>query len=146
MDESRGPQKPPENLLRERHEKLGIKVLLADDDESIRRLYVAFLKSMGCTAVEAVANGKLLMDKLETGEYDLVIVDYKMPIMDGMQVLDNIRADVRFRQLPVIVCSGNPAPEAEKGVKDLGGVWLWKPFSFDELFETVRKVVEEPGK
>ncbi len=139
---------PP--TAQEKKEGLNINVLLADDDSTIRRMSVLFLEGLGCT-VEAVENGKKLMDRLNASkleEFGLVITDKQMPEMDGIEVIRNIRADDRFKKLPVILNSGDAwnKIETKQIVEAAGGVYLEKPFSMEQFTTAIKETLSKSAK
>ena len=78
------------------------KILIVDDEESIRLLYKEELEEDGFV-VELAKNGKEALEKLPLFEPDLITLDIKMPVMDGIEALKRIRE--LDRQLPIILCS-----------------------------------------
>lgn len=79
-----------------------IKLLIVDDEESIRMLFREELEDEGYLTDEA-SNGVEALEKLRNNRFDLVILDIKMPVMDGIQALNEIRKI--NKDLPVILCS-----------------------------------------
>jgi PAS domain S-box-containing protein len=78
------------------------KLLVVDDDEDALRLIAAYLSGEGYE-IRTAGNGREALDLLTPFSPDLVILDLMMPVMDGMEFLDTIRADSRYRHLPVII-------------------------------------------
>lgn len=78
------------------------KILVVDDEESIRFLYKEELEEEGFI-VELAQNGKEALDKLPFFKPDLITLDIKMPVMDGIEALKRIRE--MERHLPVVLCS-----------------------------------------
>lgn len=129
-------------------ERLG--VLYVDDDEAVRRLAQIRLGRKGW-AVDVADDGDVALEKLKQGDYDLVVVDYRMPRMDGLAVL---RAMGREEwRMPVIVATAvgdeKVAVEAMKLgagdylVKDLDGGFLdLVPTIYERLRSTLRLVAE----
>jgi len=78
------------------------KILIVDDEESIRFLYKEELEEEGYI-VECAGNGEEALEKLCVFKPDLISLDIKMPVMDGIEALKRIRE--KERQLPVILCS-----------------------------------------
>lgn len=68
------------------------KVLIVDDDQYIRELYEEVLRNEGCT-VETAVDGLDGLQKLQQGGYDLVLLDVMMPHLDGLEVLEKLKAD-----------------------------------------------------
>ncbi|MGD0917790.1 MAG: response regulator [Thermodesulfobacteriota bacterium] len=78
------------------------KILIVDDEDSIRLLYKEELEEEGF-AVELAKNGREALEKLPLFRPDLITLDVKMPVMDGIEALQRIR-EVN-RQLPIVLCS-----------------------------------------
>jgi CheY-like chemotaxis protein len=78
------------------------RILVVDDEESIRFLYKEELEEEGYV-VECAKNGEEALEMLSVFKPDLVSLDIKMPVMDGIEALKRIRE--KERQLPIILCS-----------------------------------------
>jgi CheY-like chemotaxis protein len=78
------------------------RILVVDDEESIRFLYKEELEEEGYV-VECAENGEEALKKISIFNPDLISLDIKMPVMDGIEALKRIRE--RERQLPIILCS-----------------------------------------
>ena len=139
MNESKPPETPkgPEQI-----EQLNIKVLLADDEEFIRVASIHLLQRMGCT-VKEVENGQQLLEELKSNpeEYGLVITDVRMPVLNGLKALEQIRADNRFERLPIIVNSGTFTPAEIELVRTFNALHLQKGSGINLFFTTVRQAV-----
>ncbi len=129
-----GPEKDKEGK-----EKLSLRILVAEDYKDIRNMVKEMLEDKGYV-VEAVENGQLLLDKLATGEFDLIITDQNMPVMKGIEVLKKIRATEKTKNLPVIVFSNDETLQG--GVEKLGGIFCDKGHP-DSLFTMVEKIFED---
>lgn len=116
------------------------KVLIAEDEEAQRDLLRGFLKKEGY-AVEAVSNGREALEKLKADFFDIVLIDYKMPELDGLQTLRQIRG--RFPDLPVVMMTAYGTVEtAVASMKEGALDYLTKPIDLDELLLIFRKVLE----
>ena len=79
--------------------------LLVADDNKVNRLLLARSLEQQGHAVTLVNDGRAALDALRQGRYDLLLLDIEMPVMDGFQVLEAMKADRALRELPVIVTS-----------------------------------------
>lgn len=117
-----------------------MKILIADDDNVSRTLMVDILSSAQAGYdLLTVEDGGKAWEALEANpDIKLAIIDLSMPNVNGLEWLDRTRADARFSQLPVIVCTGSTdratvANVAARGVRD----FLVKPFTRTTVLEKV---------
>jgi len=113
------------------------KILVVDDEESIRLLYKDELEEEGFI-VELAQNGKEALEKLPLFKPDLITLDIKMPVMDGIEALKRIR-EVE-RQLPVILCSayGDYKQDLTTWASD---AYIVKCADLTDLKTTIRKLL-----
>ncbi len=114
-----------------------VKILVADDDEALLNTLVWILKDRGYEVVP-VANASSLINHLIDEHPDLLMLDIMMPKVDGLQILEQIKTDERWRDLPVLMVS-SMSPE-EGTVKALGlgaSDFISKPFRVKELLARV---------
>jgi CheY-like chemotaxis protein len=114
-------------------------ILIVDDSPVIRKLLAKYLDGCGYT-IEFAGNGEEAWEKLVAAPYlyDTVLLDRKMPVLDGMEVLKRIKKDVRLKFLPVILQTALATPEEFAEGLDAGAYYyLAKPSSR----ESVRAVV-----
>lgn len=113
------------------------RILVADDDASIRETVTWVLREHGFD-VKAVPGATELFDELERQLPDLLLLDVVMPGMDGMEVLERIKAQERWRDLPVLMFSSLPAEETSVRSLGLGAAdFIRKPFRVRELLARI---------
>src|SRR6059036_3610560 len=113
------------------------KILVADDDQSLLRTLTWILKEHGYTVV-AVPGGEGLLTKLEEERPQLLLLDIMMPKVDGLQLLERLKSDERYRDLPVLMVSSMPPEEATVKALGLGAAdFIAKPFRVRELLARV---------
>ncbi len=88
------------------------RVLIVDDEEGIRLLYKEELEEEGYE-VELASSGEEALKKLDSNHLDLVLLDIKMPGMDGVEVLRKLKE--KYKDLPVILCTAYPHYKQEFG-------------------------------
>ena len=120
-----------------------MRILLAEDAKAMRRMEVKILAEAGFPNVVQAVDGRDAADKLESGEkIDLVISDWSMPNMDGLQLVQWLRGREEFKKMPILMATshGDKAYVAEIMAAGADGV-LTKPFNADELKSAMAKVL-----
>jgi two-component system NtrC family response regulator len=116
------------------------RILIAEDEKPQRDLLEGFLKKEGFS-VEATANGREALQRLTGGFFDIVALDYKMPELDGLQTLKEIRKI--YPDLPVIMMTAYGTIEtAVASMKEGALDYLTKPIDLEELLIKFRKIME----
>jgi DNA-binding response OmpR family regulator len=113
------------------------KILIVEDDSDFQDIYQLYLQGESFQVLAAL-NGKEAMEVLEKETPDLIILDLIMPVMDGEEFYGWLRAQEKWRHIPVIIASVNE--KTPKGIADLGGIAgsLKKPFEIDVLIGMIR--------
>ncbi len=115
----------------------GSKILLADDDESLVRTLSWILKEYGYEVV-VTHSGENLFPLLEEEKPHLMLLDIMMPQVDGLMLLERLKSDSRFKDLPVLMLSSMPPEEATVKSLGLGAAdFIAKPFRVRELLARV---------
>jgi two-component system, OmpR family, KDP operon response regulator KdpE len=119
---------------------VGPRVLVVDDDASVRHLLRRGLESQGYRVIEAVdvAEG---IAQCALADPDLVILDLGLPDRDGRELIADVRV---WSRVPILVVSGRSSPAEKVAVLDLGGSdYVVKPFSMPELCARVRALLRD---
>jgi two-component system chemotaxis response regulator CheY len=121
-----------------------IKVLVVDDFPTMRRIVKNLLKQLGYENIDEAEDGSQALAKLKAGGYGLVITDWNMPVMEGIDLLKNLRADDALKDLPVLMVTA----EAEKdkvitAIKAGVDNYVVKPFTAEILKEKLEKIAEK---
>jgi type II secretory ATPase GspE/PulE/Tfp pilus assembly ATPase PilB-like protein/ActR/RegA family two-component response regulator len=117
------------------------RILVADDDPQMRRLIRSVLIREGL-AVEEAADGLDTLERIEQGGIDLLVLDFEMPRLDGLGVLEELRAQMRTAALPVIMLTCHAGDTEEKAL-DLGAQdYLNKPVQTRSLVARVKAVLK----
>lgn len=119
-----------------------MRVLIVDDMLINRRLSSRILEKRGHT-VQTVENGKQAIERLEKEDFDLVLMDLQMPVMDGFEAMRIIRSSlsaVRRHDVPVIAVSSLRADDGEKQCYDAGmNGFISKPLLHEEFLKIVER-------
>jgi two-component system cell cycle response regulator len=117
------------------------KILSVDDSKTIRLMLARLFRPFACEWLEA-GNGEEALAVAVREKPNLIILDYNMPVMDGIAMLRKLREDVELRRTPVIMLTAESGPEslatvARLGVRD----YLTKPFREDELLAKAGRII-----
>lgn len=124
-----------------------IKFLVVDDFSTMRRIVRNLLKELGYSTVDEAEDGVLGLAKLRSGDFDFVITDWNMPNMDGLTMLQHIRADPGLSKLPVLMVTAEAKKENIIAAAQAGASgYIVKPFTAVTLDEKLQKIFEKLGK
>jgi len=133
------------SMIRELLEQCSTKILLVDDDSTVRELLTFFLQKMGFS-VSSVSNGKLALDFCRVNKIDLIIIDQIMPEMDGLSAMKKIHQEVS-RDIAVIFLTFQSQPLSIITALNSGSSdYITKPFHLDELKARVLNVLRTKKK
>jgi DNA-binding response OmpR family regulator len=115
------------------------KILVVDDEETLRVVLSAELKGEGYQVTSA-ADGQEAIHHLATNQFDLILLDIKMPNMDGYEVLKFVKE--RYKTTKVIMLTGFADIKNAIESKKLGAAdYVCKPYNLVDLFNTVERVL-----
>jgi twitching motility two-component system response regulator PilG len=116
----------------------GVKVMVIDDSNTIRRSAEIFLNQAGCEVILA-QDGFEALSKITDHQPDVVFVDIMMPRLDGYQTCSLIKRNARYRTTPVIMLSSKDGLfDRARGRMVGSDEYLTKPFTKDTLLKAVR--------
>lgn len=123
----------------------GIKVLVVDDMSTMRRIIKNVLRQIGFTDVMEAENGQEALTKLKAGGFGLVVSDWNMPGMQGIDLLRAVRADGELKTLPFLMVTA----EAQKehlivAIQAGASNYVVKPFTAEVLQEKLEKIFSNP--
>ncbi|MDD4908485.1 MAG: response regulator [Candidatus Omnitrophica bacterium] len=117
------------------------KILIADDEPDIRDVLKITLSEENYTILEA-GDGEEALKIITSKPLDLVLLDYKMPKMDGREVCRRVKSDLLLRHLPIIMVTGKSEVSDKVGGLDAGADdYITKPFEPQELLARIRMVL-----
>jgi CheY-like chemotaxis protein len=119
----------------------GLHVLLTDDNAINRQVIKLFLAPQGCDITEAT-NGKEALDRIAQTEFDIVLLDVHMPVMDGKEAIQRLRNDQRWVNLPVIALTADAMSGDREKYLALGMTdYVSKPVDQRELIAKMHQVL-----
>jgi two-component system chemotaxis response regulator CheY len=117
------------------------KILTVDDSKTVRRILASLFAPFGCTICEA-ANGQEGLAAVAREKPDLILLDYNMPVMDGITMLQRLREDAAMRHTPVILLTAEAGAKTIAAAARLGARdYITKPFQDEVLVAKVARVI-----
>lgn len=121
--------------------KPNLKILVVDDFPTMRRIVKTLLKQNGFTDMQEAEDGAQALKMLEAGDFEMVVSDWNMPNMTGLELLKAVRASAKLKHLPFLMVTA----EAEKeniieAVKAGVSNYVVKPFTAQTLKEKLQKI------
>ena len=117
------------------------KILAVDDSASMRQMVTFTLKGAGFE-VEEAADGQQALNIAKNGGFDLVLSDVNMPVMDGIQLVKELRTLAEYKFTPILMLTTESATDKKVEGKQAGATgWIVKPFNPDQLLNTIKKVL-----
>ncbi|MBI3584782.1 MAG: chemotaxis response regulator CheY [Nitrospinae bacterium] len=118
-----------------------MKVLLVDDFATMRKIVRNILGQLGIKNVDEADDGSTALPKLKQNKYDIVISDWNMPKMTGLDLLKAVRSDENLKSLPFLMVTAealkdNIVAAAQAGISD----YVVKPFTAATLEEKLKKI------
>jgi CheY-like chemotaxis protein len=117
-----------------------MRILVVDDGPELPKAIRLMLTVSGGYKIDIAAEGESALTQFDAGQYDVVITDYKMPWMDGLQLAAAIKE--RSPRQPVILITAYTESLAEQDWQSRVDFLLQKPFSLEELHRALARVLE----
>lgn len=113
-------------------------ILVVDDDLALCTMLSRFLEKHGYT-VHSAGDALQALDVLERTRVSLIITDYMMPHLDGIQFSEMLKEDPRTREVPIILITAHPEPSVtERSLRKGVALTLEKPIDFNRLLTLVK--------
>ena len=120
-----------------------INVLIVDDYKTMLRIIRNLLKQIEFHNVDEATDGGEALAKLRAGNFGLVISDWNMQPMSGLQLLQEVRADARLKSTPFIIVTAESKAENVVAAKQAGvSNYIVKPFNAETLRNKIEKVLQ----
>ena len=126
-------------------DRTSLKFLVVDDFSTMRRIVRNLLKELGFSNVEEAEDGAVALTKLQDGSFEFVVSAWNMPNMDGLTLLQNVRADAALRTLPFLMITGEKKKDSNAAVQAGASGCIVKPFTAATLQEKLDKICEKMG-
>ena len=121
---------------------LNSKILVVDDYATMVRIIEKLLQQIGFSDIDTASNGQEALEKIEVSDYDLVISDWNMEPMTGIELLKEVRTSIDRTDLPFIMVTAESKPENVIAAKDAGvSNYIVKPFNAETLRVKIESVL-----
>jgi len=118
-----------------------MKIMVVDDCQTTRKLLGLYLKGKGFDVVFA-ENGLDAIEKLSTGDINLIITDLNMPYMDGIEFIKNVRSDHELKTIPILMVTTEADPEERQRALAAGADgYLVKPVTAEMVIQNIKQIV-----
>ncbi len=119
-----------------------MRILVVDDFQTMRRIVMNLMRQLGFTNMIEAADGELAWEVLENDSIDLIVSDWNMPNMTGMELLKKVRASEEYKNIPFIMVTAEGKKEnviaaVQAGVNN----YIVKPFNAATLKEKLKRVM-----
>ena len=118
----------------------GPSILVVDDMKSLRLLLCKVLVALGVIDIQEASNGKAALESLRSQRPEIVFLDWEMPEMSGLEVLQELRKDAELKEVPVVMVSScNSKEKVVKALQAGANDYIVKPFSMETVQRKLQK-------
>ncbi len=117
-------------------------ILIVDDSRTMRQfLSLAMKRIPGSKVIEAI-DGTDALGKLSSEKVDVILADVNMPVMNGFELVDNIRVNSTYKNIPIImITTEGKEPEKQRALAIGANAYLTKPIQIHELIKLVKSFI-----
>ncbi len=120
---------------------VNMNVLIVDDFATMRRIVKNILRQLGFTNISEADDGKTALKALKKKKYDLILSDWNMPGMPGIELLKAVRSDDELKDIPFLMVTAEAEKENIVEAVKLGvSNYIVKPFTAETMSEKLRKI------
>ena len=113
---------------------MNINILTVDDNKTMLRIIHNLLTQIGFSNVDEASNGMMALEKLKEKKYELIISDWNMEPMSGIELLKNVRATEKLKMIPFLMITAESRTENVIAAKQAGvSNYIVKPFNSETL-------------
>ena len=120
---------------------LDMRVLVVDDFATMRRIVKNILRQIGFTNIAEADNGKTALNELKGGGADLILCDWNMPEMSGLELLTTMKSDDELKDIPFVMITAEAQKESIIEAVNAGvDSYIIKPFTAETIGEKLKKL------
>ncbi|KZN34598.1 response regulator [Pseudoalteromonas luteoviolacea] len=118
-----------------------MRILIVDDTYFMRELISESLQERGFRELTQAANGEEALSALSDKHYDLIVTDWNMPKVDGVELIKKMKREPAYSHIKIIMLTGDTSPEKVQQMSQLGvNAYISKPFTPESLSDLVVKL------
>ena len=120
------------------------KILLIDDSATYRIKFKDFLEDKGHDVIDGVDGEEGIALAEKNNEIELIISDLRLPLMDGLTMVETLRKIDRYKSIPVIMITTEAGQEYKKKGKEIGvRAWIQKPLNYEVVESVLGKILQK---
>jgi len=119
---------------------VGKRILVVDDEADILKVVVYRLKKLGYEVLTAT-NGIVAIDSVRNNKPDLILLDLRIPVLDGVEVAKKLKSEEETKNIPIIIVTASTHKVEEKAKECQADDYITKPFAPEELVEKINKFI-----
>lgn len=124
-------------------DKLMPKILIIDDNTANILLLSKMLKIAGYNNIKTLNDSREVLNTVYEYTPSLILLDYKMPFMDGLEVIDTLKSKEDYNNIPIIMISAENDKEYYKKAFEQGAVdYISKPFNYNDIISKIENVLQ----
>ena len=121
---------------------MNMKILIVDDFKTMLKIIDSLLRQLGFRNIEEASDGEAALEKLKAGKFDLILSDWNMEPMSGLDLLKAVRADAALKAIPMVLITAESKIENIIAAKQAGvNNYIVKPFNANTLKEKLVAVL-----
>lgn len=121
-----------------------MKILLVDDSGTMRHIQKRTLAELGLTDIKEAVDGATALKEVESTKFDLILMDWNMPNLTGIEALKKLKANPSHKDIPVVmVTSESEKSHIVEAIQAGAANYVLKPFSADVLKEKLAPILEK---
>lgn len=122
--------------------KLMSKILIVDDNNANILLLEKMLKISGYSNIKTLTDSRQVLDLYSAYEPDLILLDFRMPFMDGLEIIDSLNLSNSYKNTPIIMLSAENEKEYHKKALVKGAVdFITKPFNYNDIISKIKSIL-----
>lgn len=119
------------------------RILIVEDSPAMRQLIAMALRRLRDTEIDEACDGVEGLKKIKAGEYDMMITDINMPVMDGLKLVSLVRQDPRHAGIPIIIITTESGNEDRARAMALGAnAYITKPIQAPAVLAKVKELLQ----